>query len=169
MTTPPHQPPRRAPAFLWALCVLLTAGTGIVVGYLAVWFQLFGETADADDHRVAAAAYGTAAVVLLLAVPAVLAQVDAARWPAWLAAAAAGVLGLLAADSVASIDDAEPGPGINTALDGIGGVLWAPWTWVLVVLGLRGLWVLGRRAFRAGPRRSRPAPPGTTAGRTSSR
>lgn len=28
---------------------------------------------------------------------------------------------------------------LNTPWDGIGGVLWAPWTWALVALGSRGL------------------------------
>ena len=70
----------------WVAAVLATALNGVVVGYGAVWFQLFGESADAEDYLVSAGGYGAAAVVLLLAVPAILTH-RAPRWrscpPAW--------------------------------------------------------------------------------------
>ena len=55
---------------------------------------------------------------------------------------------MFAAGSAAAVADAEQTlRPIDTAWDGIGGVLWAPWTWVLIVLGIRGLYrlVAGRR------------------------
>jgi len=48
------------------LCLVLTALSGLVIGWLAAAFQLFGESADAEDHEVAAGAYAASAVVLVL-------------------------------------------------------------------------------------------------------
>lgn len=123
----------------WVFAVVATALNGVVVGYGAIWFQLFGETADAEDYRVSAGGYGAAAVVLVMAVPAVLTH-PAPRWLVWPAAMSAAVLGLLAVNSAAAAADAEPSSSINTAWDGIGGVLWAPWTWALIALGVHGLY-----------------------------
>ena len=132
----------------WTFAVLATVVNGVVVGYGAVWFQLFGETADAEDHAVSAGGYAAAAIVLALAVPAVL-TCQAPSWLAWFAGASAAILGLLAVGSIGRRADAElVSSPINTAWDGIGGVIWAPWTWVLVALGLRGLWLLAVRSGR---------------------
>ncbi|MFC5728614.1 MULTISPECIES: hypothetical protein [Nocardioides] len=38
---------------------------------------------------------------------------------------------------------------MNSVWDGVGGVLWAPWTWALVALGIRGLYL---RAYPRGNR-----------------
>ena len=120
----------------WVSAVTATAVNGVVVGYGVVWFQLFGETADAEDYLVSAGGYGAAAVVLALAVPGILTH-RGPRWLAWVAGMAAAILGLLAASSMAASMQAEPGASpISTAWDGVGGVVWAPWTWVLVALGL---------------------------------
>lgn len=126
----------------WVGAVTATILNGIVVGYGAIWFQLFGDTADAEDYSVSAGGYGAAAVVLALAVPAILGH-RGPRWLVWPTGVAAVVLGFLAARSVdASARAAQSGFPINTAWDGIGGVIWAPWTWALVALGVRGLYRL---------------------------
>lgn len=128
------------------LAVLATVLNGVVVGYGVLWFQLFGDAPDVDDYRVSAGGYGAASLVLALAVAALLAH-RAPAWLAWLSGASATVLCLLAVGSAARSRTAEQGllP-VDTVWDGIGGVLWAPWTWALVVLGLRGLLRLRLRA-----------------------
>ena len=126
----------------WVGAVTATALNGVVVGYGAVWFQLFGETADAEDYLVSAGGYGAAAVVLVLAVPGILTH-RGPRWLAWAAGASAAVLGLLAAGSLAASTRAEQSASpVSTGWDGIGAVMWAPWTWVLVALGVQGLYRL---------------------------
>jgi hypothetical protein len=134
----------------WIGAVTATALNGVIVGYGAVWFQFFGETADAEDYRVSAGGYGAAAVVLVLAVPAILTH-RGPRWLAWAAGVSAAILGLLAANSVAaSTQEEQVSSPISTAWDGIGGVVWAPWTWALVALGIHGLY---RLVHGAGVRR----------------
>ena len=119
--------------------VIATGLNGVVVGYGAIWFQLFGDTADAEDYLVSAGGYGAAALVLVLAVPAILHH-RAPAWLLWPTVASAVVLGMLAVGSAAASARAEPASlPLNTAWDGIGGVLWAPWTWALIGLGLHGL------------------------------
>ena len=135
----------------WVGAVAATALNGVVVGYGTVWFQLFGETADAEDYQVSAGGYGAAAVVLALAVPGILTH-RGPRWLAWAAGVAAAILGLLAAHSIAASTLAEQvSSRTSTAWDGVGGVVWAPWTWALVALGINGLYRLGqgRRSKRA--------------------
>jgi hypothetical protein len=123
----------------WIGAVTATAVNGVVVGYGAVWLQLFGDPADAEDYRVSAGGYGAAAAVLALAVVAILTH-RGQRWLARSAGATAAVMGVLAASSAAAAARAEPvSSPINTAWDGIGGVLWAPWTWALVALAIHGL------------------------------
>lgn len=136
-------------AVAWVGAVAATVLNGIVVGYGAVWFQLFGDTADAEDFAVSAGGYGAAAVVLVVAVPAILAH-GGPRWLVWPTAASAVILGLLSARSAGVWAQAERSASpVNTAWDGIGGVLWAPWTWALVALGIHGLYRL-----LAGPARA---------------
>ena len=127
----------------WIGAVTATALNGVIVGYGAVWFQFFGETtADAEDYRVSAGGYGAAVVVLVLAVPGILTHRGPRRL-AWAAGVSAAILGLLAANSVAASTQAEPvSSPISTAWDGIGAVVWAPWTWALVALGVHGLYRL---------------------------
>lgn len=134
--------PRRRPWWAgsaWVLAVVATALNGVVVGYGVLWLQFFGDTPDAEDYTVSAGGYGAAAAVLALAVPAVLAF-RGPRWLAFPAGVSAALLGLLALGSAAAaagaVRDDRP---IDTVWDGVGGVLWAPWTWVLVVLGLRAV------------------------------
>ena len=133
----------------WVGAVVATTLNGILVGYGAIWLQFFGETADAEDYLVSAGGYGAAAGVLVLAVSAILTH-RAPRWLVWPTGVAAAVLALLAVNSIAASVHAEPVPSpMNTAWDGIGGVLWAPWTWALVALGIHGLY---RLAYPGGSR-----------------
>jgi hypothetical protein len=132
----------------WVGAVTATLLNGVVVGYGAIWLQFFGDTADAEDYAVSAGGYGAAAVVLAVAVPAMLAH-GGPRWLVWPTGAAAVVLSLLAGRSAeASAHAAQSASPMNTAWDGIGGVLWAPWTWALVALGIRGLYRLLARPVR---------------------
>lgn len=123
----------------WVGAVVATALNGVVVGYGVLWLQFFGETPDAEDYTVSAGGYGAAAAVLALAVPALL-TFHGPRWLAFPAGGSAVLLGLLALGSAAAaagaVRDDRP---IDTVWDGVGGVLWAPWTWVLVVLGGRAV------------------------------
>ena len=57
----------RARRVLWVLAVVATTVNGFVVGYGAVWFQLFGEQADRGDYLTSAGGYLGAAAVLALA------------------------------------------------------------------------------------------------------
>jgi hypothetical protein len=156
MTTPSTQDEPAAPrarsrwlSAAWVVAIVATAVNGVVVGYGAVWFQLFGETADAEDYAVSAGGYGAAAVVLALAVPALLTH-RAPRWLAWPTGLAAALLALAAIGSAAASASAEPAPSPTSTLwDGVGGVLWAPWTWVLVGLGIQGLHRRVRRVSRS--------------------
>lgn len=130
----------------WVTAIVATALNGVVVGYGVVWFQLFGDSPDAEDYLVSAGGYGAAAVVLLLAVPGIVAR-HGPRWLAWTAGTSAVLLGLLAVGSLAASRQAEQSSSpLSTAWDGIGAVMWGPWTWVLVVLGVQGL----HRIVRAG-------------------
>jgi purine-cytosine permease-like protein len=144
----------------WTAIVVATILTGLVVGYFAVHFQLFGDAADAEDYRVAAGAYGAAAAVLVVGALGILTH-PAPRWLTVVALVAAGGLGVLASNSLDSARGAESDPvPINTVWDGIGGVLWAPWTWVLVAAGMHGLYVVTRRAVHGAgaPDRARKRP-----------
>lgn len=134
----------------WVFAVSATALNGFLVGYGAISFQLFGDTADAEDYAVSAGGYGAATVVLFLAVPAILTH-GAPRWLLWLAGMSAIACGLLTANSIGLLGQAEQNSSpMNTAWDGIGGVLWAPWTWALVALGVHGLYRLMQRWFGHG-------------------
>lgn len=122
----------------WVGAVTATVLNGVVVGYGAIWFQLFGEVADVDDYAVSAGGYGAAALVLALAVPAIVTH-GRPGWLLWPTGMSAAILGLLAVGSAHSMHAGQGVSPMNTVWDGIGGVLWAPWTWVLVTLGIHGL------------------------------
>lgn len=140
----------------WAAALLLTALNGVVVGYGAVWFQLFGATADAEDYRVSAGGYFAAAAVLALGTAALLGRPAGPRWLVWAAGTTAVVLAVLGLDSQQQSTRAEQlGTPLNGVWDGVGGVLWAPWTWVLTFLGVRAV----VRALRL---RGRSVPPDGT-------
>lgn len=131
--------------------IVLTALTGFVVGYGSVWFQI-GGVPDAEDYRVSAGGYAAAAVVLVAAIPAVVAFRGAEVLLAGTAVVAALYLVLAVRSARLAAAAADRGPGINTALDGIGGVVAMPWTWFLVTLGVAGSARLLRRpATRRSP------------------
>lgn len=123
---------------------VLTALTGFVVGYGSVWFQIGGRP-DAEDYQVSAGGYAAAAVVLVAAIPALIAFRGAEVLLAGTAMVAALylVLAVRSARLAAVVED--PGPGMNTALDGMGGVLAMPWAWFLLTLGVAGSVRLVRR------------------------
>jgi hypothetical protein len=122
---------------LLGVSVVSTALTGLVVGWFAVYFQLFGESADADDYRMAAGGYGAAALLLCAGALAVRTW-RAPTWELIWAVAGAAVLALLAMDALSEATRAEPGAGYSGWIDGAGGVAACPWTWPLVVLGIWG-------------------------------
>ncbi|GAA2124130.1 hypothetical protein GCM10009843_20500 [Nocardioides bigeumensis] len=128
-------------------CEIATILNGLVVGWVSVWFQLFGDTADRDDYLVSTGGYAAGAVAGLLGLLA-LRRLEVTSWVFWLCAVGAGCLVPLALSSLSSAGSADDrGAGIDTWVDGAGGVLALPWTWVVVVLGLLAL--VGR-----GPRRA---------------
>lgn len=136
----------------WVGAVTATVLNGIVVGYGAIWLQFFGKTADAEDYAVSAGGDGAAAVVLAVAVPAILAHAGP-QWLVWPTSVSAVLLALLAADSAdASARAAQSASPIDTAWDGVGGVLWAPWAWALPALGVHGLYRLVVQPVRDGTR-----------------
>ena len=118
--------------------VVLTALTGLVVGWFAVGFQIGGSGADADDYAVAAGAYGATTLVLLLGALA-FRRWSTTTWQLPVTLVVAVVLGLLTVRAIADASSAEPGYGMNTWWDGAGGVLACPWAWWLVAVGVRAL------------------------------
>lgn len=127
------RPPR------WFSVVLVTAAAltalnGFVVGYGAVWFQLFGTGPDRDDYLVSAGGYLSAATLLALAATA---GVLRGGRP-WLGYAAGSVGAVLALCGVGSWHEAavveDRGPGINGVWDGVGGVVAWPWAWAVAAL-----------------------------------
>ena len=129
-------------------CELLTIGTGLVVGYVSVWLQFFGETADREDYLVSAGGYGAGAAAALVGLLS-LRRLRVATWILWICAAGAALLGLLALSSLSSARTAERDSlVVSSWTDGAGGVAACPWTWVVVVLGLLAL--VGRGPARPG-------------------
>ena len=128
-------------------CLLTTFLNGLVVGYGVLWFQLFGDQPDREDYLVSFGGYAAAAVVLLVGLVS-LVRLGTAGWAIVLVGILAGLLALLAVNSLATglgMED-EFGP-YQHWWDGAGGVLFLPWTWVPLVLG--ALAAVGR-----GPRRA---------------
>jgi hypothetical protein len=121
---------------LLGCCVVLTAVTGLVVGWFATHLFFFGAQPTAEDHRVAAGAYGAAAGSLLLGAVALRVH-GTTRWQLPMTLAAAALLTLLTLSSVLdAATGSDPGSAVNHWWDGAGGVLACPWTWPLVVMGL---------------------------------
>ncbi|WP_093248455.1 hypothetical protein [Tessaracoccus oleiagri] len=109
---------------------------GIVVGYGAVWFQLFGDSPDRDDYLVSTGGYAAAAVLIVFATLSNFLRGGAA-WFGYAGSAAAVALGLAALTSWSSGRSVEDlGPGISGPWDGVGGVIALPWSWAIVVLFL---------------------------------
>ncbi|MGI8901038.1 MAG: hypothetical protein ACR2HA_08920 [Nocardioides sp.] len=117
------------------LCVVLTALSGLVIGWLAVEFQFFGASPTAEDFEVAAGAYAASAGVLMLGALAA----RSSEAPRWMVVWALGWAAMLVFLALSSVSDAsatlDPGLGSNGWQDGAGGALACPWTWPLVLLG----------------------------------
>jgi predicted Na+-dependent transporter len=133
----------RARRALWVLAVVATVLNGFVVGYGAVWFQLFGDQADRGDYLTSAGGYLGAAAVLALA-PLAMLSPQQRRWagPAW-SWCAAGVAFVMFMVGLGSLFEGlalpgETGPfgGID---DGLGGVVLWPWCWLLIWTAVRGV------------------------------
>lgn len=128
------------------IAAALTTLNGIVVGYGALWFQLFGESPDRDDYLVSMGGYAAAAVLVAMATMSNFLR----RWPVWFAYSggiASAALGLGALDSWYHLRIVkDPGLGISGVWDGVGGVIALPWSWAIVVLFLLSL-----RKPRSGP------------------
>jgi hypothetical protein len=128
-------------------CLLTTFLNGLVVGYGVLWFQLFGDRPDRDDYLMSFGGYAAATLVLVVGL-ASLVRLRTAGWAVGLVGVLAGVLALLALNSLATGLGMTDDSGVYQHWwDGAGGVLLLPWAWVPLVLG--GLAVLGR-----GPRRA---------------
>lgn len=124
----------------WWWASALTALNGFVVGAGSVWFQLFGESPDRGDYLVSAGGYLTAAAVISLALAPALGR----GVPTWGAATLGAIAAGLAIAGLISLQEAAALPPHNRpsagVLDGVGGVLFLPWCWVL-------LWMCGRAAY----------------------
>lgn len=114
--------------------MVLTAASGLMIGRFLVWFQLFGDTADASDYEAAAGAYAASAVVLLLGAAAVR-ILGGPLWQLVLASVSSVVLVVLTGYALVESTAAEAGSSYVSWTDGAGGALACPWTWPLVVLG----------------------------------
>lgn len=138
--------PRAIRVWWWAL-IVGTALNGLVVGYGAIWFQLFGERADRSDYLVSAGGYGAAAGVLVFAAVGV-AGLGGPVWAGRVSASLAVALAVLAVRSAGIAAGLPDDHDSNGPLDGAGGVLALPWTWPLLVAGIRG----GHRLLTSHPR-----------------
>ncbi len=118
------------------IAAALTTLNGIVVGYGALWFQLFGESPDRDDYLVSMGGYAAAAVLVAMATMSNFLR----RWPVWftysggIASTALGLGALVSWSNLRIVKD--PGLGISGVWDGVGGVIALPWSWAIVVLFL---------------------------------
>ncbi|MGI8900808.1 MAG: hypothetical protein ACR2HA_07720 [Nocardioides sp.] len=117
-------------------CALLTFLNGVVVGYGSIWLQFFGEQADREDYLMSFGGYAAAALVLLIGLFS-LVRLGTAQW------AVAGVAVLTALLAVLAISSLTHGLALSEEhspyqhwWDGAGGVVFLPWAWLPVALGL---------------------------------
>ena len=121
----------------------------LVLGWLTVWFQLFGETASRGDYIVAAGTYDVGALLMLVASLAVWVS-GAPRWLAWWCWISTGLFVLLSlgAHQSAGDRDLDPATTSDTWSGGVTTALLIPWIW-LVPVALVAAAVTRRRASRA--------------------
>jgi hypothetical protein len=101
---------------------------------------VFSAAPDVEDYRVSAGGYLSAAAVLALALAALLARPATPPWLRWMAGTSSAVLAALGTVSILESTSADQiGTPVDGFWDGAGGVLWAPWTWVMAALGVRAL------------------------------
>ncbi|MDQ3358081.1 MAG: hypothetical protein M3520_04325 [Actinomycetota bacterium] len=127
----------RAIRVWWWVLIIGVALNGVVVGYGAIWFQLFGEAADRSDYLVSAGGYAAAAGVLVFAAVGVagLRGPKAAGWTALMLGVALALAALtsLSRATELPVERAHSGP-----LDGVGAVLLVPLACPMLVAGVRG-------------------------------
>lgn len=160
METASATPPRHVrhgliAAGWWALIVCVSLN-GVIVGLGAIMLGFSG-SAQRSDHLVSAGGYGAAATVLVFAAI----GVAGLRGPVWAgraAAAAAVVLAALAGRSAMVASSLADDDNWNGPLDGIGGVVLVPFSWPLLIAGVRGGYRLA-----TGTVRPRPVAPGAAA------
>jgi hypothetical protein len=139
MTTPASTPAVRARSPRWVHVVLaigaLSATPSILVlGWLSVSFQLFGETASRGDYIVAAGLYDVGALMMLMASLAAWVS-RAPRWLAWWCWASTGLFVLLSASAHqhASDRDLDPATTTDTWSGGATTALSIPWIWLVPI------------------------------------
>ncbi|WP_162794541.1 hypothetical protein [Nocardioides houyundeii] len=130
------------PWLMYALCCAVppTLLNGLVVGYGSLWFLIGGSTPDAGDYALSTGGYAAAALVLALAVPALLGH-GGSGWLIAIATVCAPLLTVLALTSAVSWFRTPTPHAYWTFWDGVGAVLWGPWTWLLLAVGVRQIWV----------------------------
>jgi hypothetical protein len=153
MTTPAPEPAARPSSPRWVRIVLglgaiSTTLSILVLGWLTVSFQLFGETASRGDHIEAAGLYDAGAVLMLVA------SLDAwvcgaPRWLAWWCWISTGLFVLLSmgAHQSSGDRDLDPATATETWSGGVTTALSVPWIW-LVPVALVAALVTRRRASR---------------------
>jgi len=139
-------------------CALLTFLNGVVVGYGSIWLQFFGEQADREDYLMSFGGYVAAALVLLISLPS-LVRLGAARWALVAVAGLAALLTVLATSSLGTGLSMPPESSpYQHWWDGAGGVVFFPWAWPPIVLGLLAAVGRGPRSVPT-VRAERPAGP----------
>jgi hypothetical protein len=153
MTTPADAPPTRPGSPRWvrvvlALGALSTTLSILVLGWLTVSFQLFGESPSRGDHLEAAGLYDAGAVLMVVASLAVWIS-GAPRWLAWWCWISAGLFALLSlgAHQSSGDPDLDPATSSETWSGGVTTALSMPWIW-LVPLALVAALVTRFRAPR---------------------
>jgi hypothetical protein len=129
---------RRGLVTWWAL-ISCTAVNGVVVGYGSLRFLQL--SSSRGDYLVSGGGYAAASVVLTFA------AVGAAglRGPLSVILGSpllAVVLAALAVRSFTIAAESSPSAGWDSPWDGAGGVLVAPWTWLLLSCGILGTYRL---------------------------
>jgi hypothetical protein len=121
----------------------------VVLGWLTVSFQLFGETPSRGDYIEAAGHYDAGVVLMLVASLAVWVS-GGPRWLTWWCWISTGLFLLLSlgAHQSAGDRDLDPATTTDTWSGGVTTALSIPWIW-LVPVALVAAVVTRRRASRA--------------------
>ncbi len=139
MTTPASAPAARPASPRWvhvvlALGALSTTLSILVLGWLTVSFQLFGESPSRGDYIEAAGLYDAGALLMLVASLAVWVS-GAPRWLAWWCWVSTGLFLLLSlgAHQSAGDSDLDPATASDTWSGGVTTALSIPWIWLVPV------------------------------------
>jgi hypothetical protein len=119
----------------WGLIICVSLN-GVIVGVGAI-VLVFSGSAQRSDYLVSAGGYGAAATVLVFAVVGV-AGLNGPVWAGRAAAAVAVLLAALAMRSAMVASSLADDNNWNGPLDGIGGVVLVPFSWPLLIAGVRG-------------------------------